>query len=172
MKGIGVIERITHNRVVSFFKNSLEYQYLGNWTDRENNSNVEAEYLYPFLTKIMGYETDLAKRAIDILVKVAGDTSRSLYEVNKDVYSLIRYGVPVKMEAGSPTQTVFLFDFKNSLNNHFAVAEEVTVKQEVIVNDETPRYEEEEKTGFGLFDKLLKKGKEFIKDDIKDEDYL
>jgi hypothetical protein len=31
---------------------------------------------------------------------------------------------------------------------------------------------EEEKTGFGLFDKLLKKGKEFIKDDIKDEDYL
>jgi cell division protein FtsA len=51
-------------------------------------------------------------------------------------------------------------------------AEEVTVKQEVIVNDETPRYEEEEKTGFGLFDKLLKKGKEFIKDDIKDEDYL
>lgn len=51
-------------------------------------------------------------------------------------------------------------------------AEEVTVKQEVIVKDETPRYEEEEKTGFGLFDKLLKKGREFIKDDIKDEDYL
>ena len=51
-------------------------------------------------------------------------------------------------------------------------AEEVTVKQDVVVNDETPRYEEEEKTGFGLFDKLLKKGKEFIKDDIKDEDYL
>jgi len=128
MRGIGDIERITHNRVVSFFKSVLGYQYLGNWTDRESNNNVEAEYLYPFLTKTMGYDNDLAKRAIDLFVKAAGDTSRSLYEVNKDVYSMIRYGVPVKMEAGSPTQTVFLFDFKNPLNNHFAIAEEVTVK--------------------------------------------
>ncbi len=128
MRGIGDIERITHNRVVAFFKNVLGYQYLGNWTDRENNSNVEAEYLFAFLTNVMGYQADLANRAIDIFVKAAGDTSRSLYEVNKDVYKYLRYGVPVKMEAGSPTQSVFLFDFKNPLNNHFAVAEEVTVK--------------------------------------------
>ncbi|MCF8324430.1 MAG: type I restriction endonuclease subunit R [Leadbetterella sp.] len=128
MRGIGDIERITHNRVVAFFKNVLGYQYLGNWTDRENNSNVEAEYLFAFLTSVLGYQADLANRAIDIFVKAAGDTSRSLYEVNKDVYNYIRYGVPVKMEAGSPTQSVFLFDFKNPLKNHFAVAEEVTVK--------------------------------------------
>jgi type I restriction enzyme R subunit len=48
---------------------------------------------------------------------------------------MIRYGVPVKMEAGTSTQTVFLFDFKNPINNHFAVAEEVTVKG---VNDKRP----------------------------------
>ncbi|MEY3678291.1 MAG: cell division protein FtsA [Bacteroidota bacterium] len=50
--------------------------------------------------------------------------------------------------------------------------EEVLDKQEGDSKEEKPRLVEEEKTGFGLFDKLLKKGKEFIKDDIKDEDYL
>ena len=50
--------------------------------------------------------------------------------------------------------------------------EEVLEKQDGDVKEEKPRMIEEEKTGFGLFDKLLKKGKEFIKDDIKDEDYL
>jgi type I restriction enzyme R subunit len=135
MRGVGDIERITHNRVVKFFKNQLGYDYLGEWSDRSKNSNVERDYLYPFLTKTMGYDTDLASRAIDLLTKIASDTSRSLYEVNKDVYSMIRYGVPVKMEAGTSTQTVFLFDFKNSTNNHFAIAEEVTVKG---VNDKRP----------------------------------
>ena len=135
MRGVGEIERITHNRVIKFFKHVLGYDYLGEWSDRSNNSNVERDYLFPFLTKTMGYEADLSGRAIDLLAKTASDTSRSLYEVNKDVYSMIRYGVPVKMEAGSSTQTVFLFDFKNPLNNHFAVAEEVTVKG---VNDKRP----------------------------------
>ena len=50
--------------------------------------------------------------------------------------------------------------------------EEILEKQDGDVKEEKPRMIEEEKTGFGLFDKLLKKGKEFIKDDIKDEDYL
>jgi type I restriction enzyme R subunit len=132
MKGVGDIERITHNRVVNFFKNNLGFDYLGEWSDRENNGNVEREYLLPFLTKNMGYQSELANRAIDILTKTASDSSRSLYEVNKDVYSMIRYGVPVKMEAGTSTQTVFLFDFKNPANNNFSIAEEVTVKGENI----------------------------------------
>jgi type I restriction enzyme R subunit len=78
----------------------------------------------------MGYEADLANRAIDLLTKTASDSSRTLYEVNKDVYSMIRYGVPVrKMEAANCLpKHVFLYDSKNPLNNHFAVAEEVTVK--------------------------------------------
>jgi type I restriction enzyme R subunit len=108
MRGVGEIERITHNRVIKFFKNVLGYNYLGEWSDRSNNSNVERDYLFPFLTKTMGYEADLSYRAIDLLAKTASDTSRSLYEVNKDVYSMIRYGVPVKMEAGTATQTVLV----------------------------------------------------------------
>jgi type I restriction enzyme R subunit len=135
MRGVGEIERITHNRVVKFIKNALGYSYLGEWSERENNSNIERDYLFPFLTQTMGYNADLANRAIDLLTKAASDTSRSLYEVNKDVYSMIRYGVPVKMEAGAVTETIFLFDFNNPSNNHFGVAEEVTVKG---VHDKRP----------------------------------
>ncbi len=51
-------------------------------------------------------------------------------------------------------------------------AEEVIEKTPEGAKVERPKVLEEEKTGFGLFDRLLKKGKEFIKDDIKDEDYL
>ena len=40
---------------------------------------------------------------------------------------LLRYGVKVKAEVGENTQTVWLIDWEHSENNHFAVAEEVTV---------------------------------------------
>ncbi|HYU73265.1 MAG TPA: type I restriction endonuclease subunit R, partial [Ktedonobacteraceae bacterium] len=64
------------------------------------------------------------------LNKVAGDQTRSLYDINKAVYSLLRYGVPVKPDVGENTQTVWLIDWKEPLNNDFAIAEEVTVKGE------------------------------------------
>ena len=38
--------------------------------------------------------------------------------------------------------------------------------------EKTPAAEKHKKSGFGLFDKLLRKGASFIKDDIKDEDYI
>src|SRR2546425_7580286 len=50
---------------------------------------------------------------------------RSLYDINKAVYGLLRYGVQIKPEAGENTQTVWLIDWKNPLNNYFAIAEEV-----------------------------------------------
>ena len=45
MGKIGDIERITQNRIVELFKNQLEYDYLGDWQDREDNSNIEEKYL-------------------------------------------------------------------------------------------------------------------------------
>jgi type I restriction enzyme R subunit len=42
--------------------------------------------------------------------------------------SLLRYGVPVKTEAGKATETVHLIDWKEATNNDFAIAEEVTLK--------------------------------------------
>src|SRR5205807_5733673 len=86
-------------------------------------------YLIPFL-KWQGYGDALIRKALYELNKVAGDQTRSLYDINKAVYGLLRYGVQVKPDVGENTQTVWLIDWKNPLNNDFAVAEEVTIEGE------------------------------------------
>lgn len=47
MATVGQIERITQNRMVELFKDQLGYRYLGNWEDRENNSNIEKNNFTP-----------------------------------------------------------------------------------------------------------------------------
>ncbi len=74
--------------------------------------------------------THSSSKALYKLNKEAGDQTRSLYDINKEVYSLLRYGVQVKPDVGENNQTVWLIDWKNPLNNDFAIAEEVTVKGE------------------------------------------
>ncbi len=129
MSAVGQRERTTQNRVVKLFREQLGYTHLGNWEERTDNSNIEEAYLLPFL-KRQGYSDTLIIRALRELNRVAGDQTRSLYDINKAVYGLLRYGVQVKAEAGENTQTVWLIDWKNPLNNDFAIAEEVTVKGE------------------------------------------
>ncbi len=124
---VGQIERKTQDRVVQFFQDSLGYDYLGDWEYRENNSCIETEYLTAFLTK-QGYSDSLITKALYEINKVAGDQVKSLYDINKEVYRLLRYGVKVKEGVGENTQNVWLIDWSNSQNNHFAIAEEVTVK--------------------------------------------
>ena len=41
MSGVGQPERVTRNRVIALFHDELGYRYLGDWTDREGNSNIE-----------------------------------------------------------------------------------------------------------------------------------
>jgi len=126
MSTVGQIERATQNRVVKLLRETLDYDYLGDWQDRENNRNIEEAYLRPFLQK-QGYSETLMSRALYELNKVAGDQTKSLYDINKAVYGLLRYGAQVKPDAGENTETVWLIDWKNPQANHFAVAEEVTV---------------------------------------------
>jgi len=38
---VGQIERKTQNRIVTLFQDRLGYNYLGNWEERQNNSNIE-----------------------------------------------------------------------------------------------------------------------------------
>lgn len=124
---VGQIERATQNRVVKLFLEQLGYDYLGNWEERPNNRNVEEKLLRTAL-HLRGYDTTLVTRAIHELQKSATDQSKKLYDRNKEVYDLLRYGVKVKPEVGENTVTVWLIDWKNPHNNHFAIAEEVTVK--------------------------------------------
>ena len=51
MSNIGKPERVTQNRVVALFRDELDYDYLGDWEEREGNSNIEEGYLTTWLTK-------------------------------------------------------------------------------------------------------------------------
>lgn len=55
---------------------------------------------------------------------------KKLYYANKDVYSLLRYGVKDKDAAGEQNQTVWLVDWQNPEANDFSIAEEVSIKGE------------------------------------------
>ena len=127
MNKVGSIERVTQNRIVKLFSNQLGYEYLGNWKER-NNRNIEPERLKPFLQK-QGYSTKLinnALRKLDHAATLSDDSN--LYDSNKEVYSLLRYGIKVKEGVGEQNQTVWLVDWKDPKKNEFAIAEEVTVK--------------------------------------------
>ncbi|HRH35528.1 MAG TPA: HsdR family type I site-specific deoxyribonuclease, partial [Catalimonadaceae bacterium] len=122
---IGQPERATQNRIVKLFRDHLQYTYLGNWEDR-NNHNIEEAHLRPFLEK-KGISKPLIERAIDKLRTVANNPNESLYTNNQNTYALLRYGIPVKENAGDNNTTVHLIDWKNPEENDFAIAEEVTV---------------------------------------------
>ncbi len=126
MNDVGQIERATQNRVVSLFKDELNYKYLGNWEDRLNNSNIEEELVTCYLTG-RGYSPALISKALHKLRAAANNHNESLYTNNKNVYGLLRYGIQEKVIAGENFEPVQLIDWKNPEKNDFAIAEEVTV---------------------------------------------
>ena len=127
MSDIGKPERATQNRVVALFRDELTYRYLGDWTDREGNSNIEEGLLSAWLGK-NGYTPEQISVALHKLRTEADNHNRTLYGNNQAVYALLRYGVPVKIEAGHVTETVHLINWNEPEQNDFAVAEEVTLK--------------------------------------------
>jgi type I restriction enzyme R subunit len=126
MTTVGQLEKKTQARVVALLRDRLHYVELGNWVDRANNRNIEPEHLRRWLSG-RGIAEALIGRALHELEKAAGDTSQSLYDRNKAVYGLLRYGIKLKPELGENAVTVFLIDWLNWQANHFAFAEEVTV---------------------------------------------
>lgn len=129
MSKIGQIERATQNRVVKLFEKQLDYTNLGNLEKEENNSNIDEKLLRKYLSEKKHYSETLINKTLFELNKAAGSND-NLYDVNKEVYSLLRYGVPVKEEVGQNKQTIELIDWKHPHKNDFYVAEEVTVKGE------------------------------------------
>ncbi|MGD0770132.1 MAG: hypothetical protein ABSB42_18265 [Tepidisphaeraceae bacterium] len=51
MSTVGQIETKTRQRVVKLFRDTLKYDYLGDWEKRENNGGIETELLRAFLKK-------------------------------------------------------------------------------------------------------------------------
>lgn len=131
MSNVGQLERKTQNRVVTFFKEQLDYDDLGDWEYREGNSNIETDLLTKWL-KNRGISESLIKRTLRKLDAAAAlGEGKKLYDANKEVYRLLRYGVKEKEGTGEQNQTVWLIDWENPKNNDFAIAEEVTVKGEL-----------------------------------------
>jgi type I restriction enzyme R subunit len=127
MSKVGAPERDTQNRVIQLFRDELDYNYLGNWSERPDNSNIETDILSKYLAK-SGYNQDQINRALDILRRESDNFSRTLYGNNQAVYQLLRYGVPVKTEAGKVTETVKLINWTDPTKNDFAIGEEVTLR--------------------------------------------
>ena len=130
MSTVGQTERVTQNRIVALFHQKLGYRYLGNFEDNEDNGNVIQDVLIEYLSKKKGYTLTLINKALYLFNKAVSDQSKNLYAVNKQVYSLLRYGVKVKEDISDNTQTVWLIDWEYPLENDFAFAEEVTIKSE------------------------------------------
>ncbi|HEX3240529.1 MAG TPA: type I restriction endonuclease subunit R [Solirubrobacterales bacterium] len=135
MSNVGQPERSTQERVVAFFRDQLGYEYLGDRHYREDNTNVEPRLLGHSLEE-RGYSAAQITKAVERLQREASlGGGRKLYEANRDVYSLLRYGIPVKTDIEEKTETVWPIDWENPEENRFAIAEEVTVEGE---NDKRP----------------------------------
>lgn len=127
MNNVGQRERATQARVVALFQGALDYDHLGNWQYREGKANVEAGLLTDWLRR-RGVSVRLITNALRELDQAAAlGEGKSLYEANRAVYDLLRYGVKVKEGAGEHKETVWLVDWEHPEENDFAVAEEVAV---------------------------------------------
>ena len=130
---VGQIERKTQDRVIKFFEKELKFTYLGNWEERQGNSNIEKEFLTKYLKG--KYNQNLINKAINQLEKFASNQNKSLYDLNKEIYNLLRYGISVKEKTSDKKQTIQFINWKEPEKNDFYIAEEVTVAG---VNEKRP----------------------------------
>ena len=128
MNTVGEKEKRIQGRLITFFQDALGYEYLGDWQSRANNSNINKDLLTNWL-RTQGRNDRIIKKVYDKLKRAAdvGGT-KTLYDVNRKMYGLLRYGANVRPDTGQKNITVKLIDWKNPHKNHFGIAEEVTLK--------------------------------------------
>ena len=128
MNAVGQPEFTTQGKVIAFLRDALGYTYSGNWKDRANNRNIEREFVEDWLAS-QGHDDQphWLRRCLNWRKQHRWVAVKPPYDVNYDVYEMLRYGVKVQPDVGENNVTVWLIDWENPDNNHFAAAEEVTV---------------------------------------------
>ena len=125
-------ERAVQNRVIKLLCDKNGYEYIGNLKDVENG-NIREEILRQFLLERQELTSAQATEAIRKLKEAAFCANKeALYNSNKAVYNTLRYPVTVSQGAGLPNKQVWLIDWKDSYNNFFHIAEEVTVRKQTL----------------------------------------
>ena len=125
-------ERAVQNRVIKLLCDKNGYEYIGNLKDTEN-TNIREDILRAFLIERQELTSAQATEAIRKLKEAAFCANKeSLYNSNKAVYNTLRYPVTVSQGAGLPNKQVWLIDWKDSYNNFFHIAEEVTVRKQTL----------------------------------------
>ncbi len=124
---VGQPEIRTQRRVIEFFSDALGYTYLGNWKHRSGNSNIEREPLTNWL-RHQGHSNQIIEKALFKLGRASTVSgNKTLYDANREVYGLLRYGVKVQPGVGEQNITVWLINWESPGGNDFAIAEEVTI---------------------------------------------
>ena len=116
-------EKKLQSRVLHWLKDDLGYTYIGDLRDIDNTP-IKEDLLSANLKK-RGYTDDQIKTAIGELVNKAGNQVDSLYQINRSVYSLLRYGRQGTKDAHGHRPTVHYIDWLNPENNDFAVVDEL-----------------------------------------------
>ncbi len=91
MTNVGQPERQTQNRVLTLFRDELGYRYIGDWTDRLHNSNIDERLLTDWLTK-NGHTPEQISRAIYLLKIEADNPNRGLTVLDQGEVLAIRFG--------------------------------------------------------------------------------
>lgn len=124
-------EREVQNRVVALLCSVHQYQYAGNWEDRENK-NIREDVLKQFLTERQGLTSLQADETVRKLKEAAycGNVSE-LYNSNKRTYELLVNRTQVRKKLGELSKQTSLIDWDHPERNIFEIAEEVTVKRNI-----------------------------------------
>ncbi len=127
MDEIGKPERETQRRLITLFRERASLYYLGRLV-RARRQQQYRRISALGLSEGSWILINAINSAIYKLNSRATDTNKSLYERNQGVYNFLRYGIEVDVEFGKPKETVWLINWKEPTKNHFAIAEEVTLR--------------------------------------------